>query len=346
MALSSTPRRTTLADVAAVAGVSPATASRALGNGKNVSTATRQRVWAAAQQLSFQPNRLARSLRRGSTMAIGLLLPDVANAFYGAVLRGAQGILEAAGYHVLVVNTNRTASTEREALRSLHAHQVDGVLIATYGGFEDIGVPVVFFDDVIPGVGVGAIALANQQGVGLLVEHLVEAHGHRRIAFVGPPDTAQDGPAPPVFSNRERLEGFRTAVGRAALALPPEYVRTTTGSFVESARAIGAELLAGEPRPTAIVGGTDTMSIGVLMAARDAGLRVPEDVAIVSFDEPMYADLLAPSITSLDRHDLELGRRAAQLLLDALAVDGGPPPVPAVERVRLSLRLRRSCGCP
>src|SRR3954454_16239459 len=135
-------RRPRLADVAAIAGVSPATASRALGNGKNVSAATRERVWAAAQRLSFEPNQLARSLRRGSTMAIGLLLPDVANAFYGAALRGAQETVEAEGYHVLVLNTTRAASREREALRSLRAHRVDGLLVASYGGFEDIGVPV------------------------------------------------------------------------------------------------------------------------------------------------------------------------------------------------------------
>jgi DNA-binding LacI/PurR family transcriptional regulator len=346
MATPTAPRRPTLADVAAVAGVSQATASRALGSGKNVSATTRERVWAAAQRLAFQPNQLARSLRRGSTMAIGLLLPDVANSFYGAALRGAQETLEAAGYHALVLNTNRTASTEREALRSLRAHQVDGVLIATYGGYEDIGVPVVFFDDVVPGIGVGAIALANEQGIALLVDHLVTVHGHKRMAFVGPPNTAQDGPSPPVFSNRERLDGFRAAAGRAGVALPPQHVRTTATSSVAAAREIGVEMLAGEDRPTAIVGGTDVMAVGMLMAARDAGLRVPDDVAIVSFDEPTYADLLDPPITSLDRHDHELGRRGAQLLLDALAADADPVPVAEVERVQLSLRLRRSCGCP
>jgi LacI family transcriptional regulator len=338
------PRRPTLEDVAAAAGVSRATASRALGEGGYVSPATRERVWAAAQRLNFEPNRLARSLRRGSTMAVGLVVPDVANVFYGAALKGAQEVLEEAGYHVLVVNTERTAGREREALRSLRAHQVDGVIVSTYGGYEDIGVPVAFFDDVLPGLGVGSVALANEQGVALLVEHLAREHGHRRIAYVGPPETVAEGPTPRVFVGRERLDGFRAAVGRAGVPLPPEYVRLTAPSCPQAeARAIAAELLRLDVRPTAIVGGTDTLAIGALEAALDAGLRVPEDVALVSFDEPAFADLLSPPVTSLDRHDRELGRHAAELLLAALQHRDGHGS--QLVRVPLELRVRRSCGC-
>ena len=203
--------------------------------------------------------------------------------------------------------------------------------------------PAAFFDDVPAGAGVGAVALANQEGVALLVEHLVGVHGHRRIAYLGSPDTTAEGATPPIFSSRERLEGFRAAVGRAGVALPPEYVRTIDPLRPEQdVRSVAAELLAGEPRPTAVIGGSDTLAVAVLAAARDAGLRVPEDVAVVSFDEPAYADLLDPPVTSLDRHDRELGRRAARLLLDAL---GGAPGKPGVVRMPLALQVRRSCGC-
>jgi LacI family transcriptional regulator, galactose operon repressor len=335
--------RATLADVAAAAGVSRATASRALGDSPNVSPATRKRVGAAANRLGFEANPLARSLRLGSTMAVGLVVPDVGAAFYAMVLRGVQEVLEAHGYHVLVVSSERAASRERAALQSLRAHRVDGVIVASYGGYEDIGVPAAFFDDIPAGAGVGAVALANQEGIALLVEHLVEVHGHRRIAYLGAPDTAAEGATPPVFSGRERLDGFRAAVGRAGVPLPPEYVRTIDPLRVErDVRAVAAELLAANPRPTAAIGGSDTLAVAVLAAARDVGLRVPEDIAVVSFDEPAYADLLDPPVTSLDRHDRELGRRAARLLLDALA---GAPRDPDVVRVPLALRVRRSCGC-
>jgi LacI family transcriptional regulator len=345
-AVSKNGPRPTLADVAAAAGVSRATASRALGGGGHVSATARERVWAAAERLRFEPNQLARSLRRGSTMAVGLVVPDVANAFYAAALKGAQEALEAAGYHILVVNTERAAGREREAVRTLRAHQVDGLIVSTYGGYEDIGVPVAFFDDVLSEAGVGAVALANEEGIGLLVEHLVAVHDHRRIAYLGPPDTTGEGATPTVFVGRERVDGFRAAVGRAGVALPPEYVRLTEPSCSESvARAVARDLLRLDPRPTAIIGATDTLAIGVIEAARDESLRVPEDVAVVSFDEPRYADLIDPPVTSLDRHDRELGRRAALLLLDALAAPGDPAPRREIVRVPLQLRVRRSCGC-
>jgi LacI family transcriptional regulator len=336
-------RRATLADVAAAAGVSRATASRALGESPNVSPATRQRVWAAANRLGFQANLLARSLRLGSTMAVGLVVPDVAASFYAAALKGAQEVLESDGYHVLVVSTERAAGRECAALQSLRAHRVDGVIVASQGGYEDIGVPAAFFDDVPAGAGVGAVALANQEGVALLVEHLVEVHAHRRIAYLGAPDTVAEGATPAVFSGRERLDGFRAAAGRAGVPLPTERVRTIDPLRAErDVCAVAAELLAGDPPPTAVIGGTDTLAMAVLAAARDAGLRVPDDVAVVSFDEPAYAELLDPPVTSLDRHDRELGRRAARLLLDALR---GEPGTPDVQRVPLALRVRRSCGC-
>ena len=334
----------TLADVAAEAGVSQATASRALAESPLVNENTRRRVWEVAQRLRFQPNRLARSLRSGATMAVGLVVPDVGASFYASALKSAQDALEAAGYHVLVLNTGRAAAREREALRTLRSHQVDGLLVATSGGYEDIGVPAVFFDNVPAQRGAGAVAMDNDGGVRLLVEHLVDAHGHRRIAYMGPPEAVGTG-ADDVLqgTGRERLEAFRAAVGRAGLPLPPEYVRTSEpASFEEDARVAARELMALAQPPTAMVGGSDTLATGLLRGLRERGCRVPEDVALVSFDEPVSADLLDPPMTCLDRHDRDLGRMAAEALLRALAGEDGPP---GTVRVPAALSVRRSCGC-
>jgi LacI family transcriptional regulator len=334
----------TLADVAAEAGVSQATASRALAESPLVNVNTRRRVWEVAERLRFQPNRLARSLRSGATMAVGLVVPDVGASFYASALKSAQDALEAAGYHVLVLNTGRAAAREREALRTLRAHQVDGVLVATSGGYEDIGVPAVFFDNVPAQRGAGAVAMDNDGGVRLLVEHLVDVHGHRRIAYMGPPEAVGTG-ADDVLqgTGRERLEAFRAAVGRAGLPLPPEYLRTSEpASFEEDARVAARELMALAQPPTAMVGGSDTLATGLLRGLREGGHRVPEDVALVSFDEPVSADLLDPPMTCLDRHDRDLGRIAAEALLRALAGDDGPP---GTVRVPAALSVRRSCGC-
>jgi LacI family transcriptional regulator len=316
-----------------------------MSGGTNVSAAAQERVWAAVDRLGFQPNYLARSLRRGSTMAVGLVVPDVAIAFYARALKGAQEVLEASGYHVLVINTERTAQREADALRTLRAHQVDGLIIATSGGYHDIGVPVVFVDNVPIDVGAGAVALCNEEGVGVLVEHLAGHHGHERIAYVGPPPGVFPADIPSVHrTGRERLDGFRAAMGRAGRALPPEYVRTSDVALTDAtASRITGELLSLERPPTAIVAGADTLAMGVLEGARRHGARVPGELALVSFDEPSYADLLDPPVTSLDRHDSQLGRRSAELLLAAMAGDGVPSA--GVERVPLELRVRRSCGC-
>ncbi len=334
----------TLADVAAEAGVSQATASRALADSPLVNPKTRQRVWEVAERLRYRPNRLARSLRRGATMAVGLVVPDVGAAFYASALKSAQDVLEAAGYHVLVLNTGRAAEREREALRTLQGHQVDGLLVATSGGYEDIGVPAVFFDNVPAQRGAGAVAMDNERGVQLLVDHLVDVHGHARIAYVGPPEAVGTGAGDLLQgAGRERLEAFRAAVGRAGLALPPEYVHTSEpASFEEDGRATAGALMALGRPPTAIVGGTDELATGLLRGLRDAALRVPEDVALVSFDEPVSADLLDPPVTSLDRHDRDLGRLAAETLLRTLRGDDAPP---GIARVPAALSVRRSCGC-
>lgn len=342
--------RPTIADVAAAAGVSRSTASRAMGGSGYVSPDTRERVMAAARRLAFEPNELARSLRVGASTAVGIVLPDIASAFYAAAFRAAQEVLEAAGYHVLVVNTERTAARERAELQTLRAKRVVGLLVSSYGGYEDIGVPTVFFDDVVQGAGVGGVAMDNAEGIRLLVEHLATTHGHERIAYIGPPETNEEGVAPRVFVGRERLEAFRSAMGDAGLPLPGRFVRTIEANgFWEGARTAAHALLQLDPRPTAIVAGSDTLALGALELARELGIRVPDDLALVSFDEPPYAHLIDPPMTSLDRHDAELGRRAAEMLLGALTGDrdaaqaaGAAPTV----RVPLELRIRRSCGCP
>jgi LacI family transcriptional regulator len=336
----------TLADVAAEVGVSQATASRALADSPLVNENTRRRVWEAAERLRYEPNRLARSLRRGATLAVGVVVPDVATSFYATTLKSAQETLEAAGYHVLVLSTGRAAARERDALRTLRSHQVDGLIVATSGGYEDIGVPAVFFDNVPDQAGAGAVAMDNAAGVALLVEHLADVHGHERIAYMGPPEAVGTGVAALLQqgAGRERLEAFRAAVGSAGLVLPPEYVRTGDPSNVEEdARVAAHELMELPKPPTAIVGGADTLATGLLRGLRERGLRVPDDVALVSFDEPVSADLLDPPMTSLDRHDGELGRIAAETLLRTLR--GDDDSAGHTFRVQAALSVRRSCGC-
>jgi LacI family transcriptional regulator len=327
----------TLADVAAAAGVSLSTASRALQQAGPVTDETRRRVRGAARRLGYEPNRLARSLRTRSSNFIGLIVPDIAIGFYARVAKGAQDALEHGGYQVLVMNTAREAAREAEALRTLAAHRVHGILLATSGGFEPSSrVPVVFFDNLVAGAGAGHVARANRDGIAVMVEHLL-GHGHDRIAYLG---------APPLFtSGIERIDGFHAAMAAAGLAVPAEHVVLGDEVWsVQSGRRATRELLGLRPRPTAVAAASDTLAVGAIQAARDAGLRVPDDLALISFDDPFFGDILDPPITALARNERELGELAASLLLHAIQTGRVGPPTEV--RLPVELIVRRSCGCP
>jgi LacI family transcriptional regulator len=327
----------TLAEVAAAARVSLSTASRALRADSPVSEVTRRRVQSAARRLGYEPNQLARSLRTRASFFAGVIVPDIGVGFYARVLKGAQDALERAGYQVIVMNTERQATRERAALRTLLAHRVHGVILATSGGFSDTQrVPVVFFDNLVDGVGAGHVARANREGMALLVDHLVE-HGHERIGYIGGP--------PSFTSGIERLEGFRAAMAARGRAVANEYVGLGDDAWsVGGGRRATSEILALSSRPSALVAAGDTLAVGAIQAARDAGLRVPDDLAVVSFDDPFFADLLDPPMTALRRNDRDLGELAASLLLHAIETRRFGPPTEV--RLPMELIVRGSCGCP
>lgn len=328
-------RRPTLIDVARLAQVAPSTASRALKESPRISEATRLRVAAAARGLGYQPNRVAQSLRAKTAPFVGIVVPDIGVTFYSRFVKGAQEVLQASGYQALVMNTEREAGHEEVALRTLEGHQVTGILLATSRPNADgPEIPTVYFDSLADGRGLAQIALANDQGMELLVGHLA-GHGHERIAYLG---------GPPIFtSGQERLAGFRAAAERHGVRRHAAYVEIADSSWSsDSAAAAMARLLALAETPTAVVASADTLAMGAIAACRAAGRRVPEDIALVAFDDPVFGPLVDPPVTALRRGDYELGREAAQLLLDGL---NGEITTPAV-RLPVELVVRRSCGCP
>lgn len=334
-------RRPTLADVAKTAGVSTSTASRALSGHPRVSPATRDRVTLIADTVGFAPNEMARSLRTRASMLVGIVVPDVAIPFYSRVLKGAQSRLEKAGYEVLVMNTDREPDRERRALATLQSRQVDAMLIATSGGCEGLDVPVVLFDHVFDDPRCRAVTADNAGGMELLVDHLARVHCHERIAFLGAPVAPAPG-SPPLEQGpaHERLEAFRACMGRRGLAVSPEAIVFADHQWSEvSAQRAAEQLLERAVRATAVVTAGDTLALGGL---RGFGAAVPSEMALVSFDDPVSADLLRTPVTALRRHDRALGECAAEMVLRTLAGDAASD-----ERVRLPLELvvRSSCGC-
>ncbi len=329
-------RPPTLADVARVAHVATSTASRALRANPSISETTVLRVRAAALGLGYRPNRIAQSLRTRAATFVGIVVPDIGTPFYSRVVKGAQDVLERAGRQVLVMNTEREPAREAAALRTLLEHRVGGILLATSGGpAPEPGVATVYFDNVVSDRGVANVARANAAGVALLVDHLA-SHGHTRIAYIGGPPTLTSGV--------ERLDGFRDSVRRLRLDERDDYVELADAVWSpESGAAAMRRLIALEAPPTAVVTSADTLALGAMSACREAGLRLPGDVALASFDDPAFGDLLDPPVTALVRNESEMGRLAASLLLHALEEGATGPPTEV--RLPVELLVRRSCGC-
>lgn len=331
-----TERPATLADVARVAHVATSTASRALQESPKISESTKVRVRAAAHGLGYRPNRIARSLRTRTANLVGIVIPDIGAPFYSRVVKGAQSVFEENGYAVLMMNTERRPEREIAAIHTLLEHRVCGVLVATScGPTAEPEVPTVYFDNVVVNRGVGNVTRANVAGMALLMEHL-HAHGHVRVAYIGGP--------PVLTSGIERLEGYRAAVRGLGLVEREEYVQFGEIDWSPHSGANAMQrLLEIEDPPTAVVTSGESLALGAMSACRTSGRRLPEDVALVSFDDPPFGDLLDPPLTALSRNEEEMGRLAASLLLDAL--QSTSPPSPVEVQLPLELVVRRSCGC-
>jgi LacI family transcriptional regulator len=333
-------RNVTLADVAEYAGVSASTASRALSGRGELSPQTRAAVIEAADLLNFEPSHLARSLRTRRTHTVGFVVPDVASPFYAAALQGAQGALEQSGYRVLLMDSSQADDGEVAALRTLVAHRIDGLLLSTVGiddeRFDTLvtrrGIPCVFFDSSLNGAGEGSVLLDNALGIDLLVEHLAE-HGHRRIGLLVGSVRETSG--------WERRDAFVRAMRRRSLDVPPELI--AGGRWTrEAGRAATRTILAAAGRPTALVASSVELALGAVLACRELGVAIPGDLALGTFDDAYFAELLDPPLTAVAYDPSEVGRRAAELLVGAIG--NGEEPHRDVT-VPVDLVVRRSCGC-
>jgi LacI family transcriptional regulator, galactose operon repressor len=332
-------RKTTLADVAERAGVSTSTASRALNGHGGLAPATRAAVKEAAAQLNFQPSALARSLRTQQTLTVGFVVPDVSSPFYAAALKGAQGRLEQAGYRVMLMDASLDVDRELAALETLLAHQVDGLLVASTGMpppvFEgavgNAAVPTVFFDGVVEGTGNGSVTLDNEGGIALLVDHLVE-HGHDSIALLAGSQRESAGAA--------RLRAFHAAMAAHGMSPADRHVKVCAWEIADGRRA-GLELLADPEPATAVLASSAELALGFMSAAAKRGIRVPDDVALVAFDDPYFGDLLEPSLTAVAYDPRQVGATAADLLVESMRSET----VLCEMRIPVTLVRRRSCGC-
>ncbi len=323
------PALPTIQDVAGLAGVSTATAARALGGYGSVSPAVRARVAAAAAKLNYRRNSLARSMITGNTHTIGLVVADIENPFFARAARGVADVAHAAGYEVLLVNSDEDPVTERAAVRTLLEKRVDGLILAPASTQEvphlvelsSHGVPVVQLDRAIPGASADAVVVDNEAGAARAIEHLIGL-GHRRIALL----TSQGL----IHTNQTRLAGYLRAMEAAGIPIEDDLIRMAE---YRREAAIGEALAALTLRDpaTALFTTDNLMSLGAFEGTQRAGRRVPEEVSIVGFDDLEWTTIVRPPLTVVAQPVYELGATAARRLIARMAGEDGPPAVYTLE---------------
>src|SRR5213593_1033757 len=321
-------RRVTIKEVAARAGVSVATISRVLNGKGPVRQTASQRVMETCQALHFTPHGIARSLSLRRTHTIGLLLPDLHGEFFSEVIRGIDAEARRTGYHLLVSGFHSDRQEMIAVFRAFRG-RVDGLIVmspdreaASLCSHLPPGFPLVLLNSISDET--AAITIDNYGGAHAMVCHL-RSLGHRCIAFIKGPEQNADA--------AERLRGYRDAAGECL-----EF----EGNFSEEAgHAAGMQLTSMPQRPSAVFAANDAMAVGALSAFREAGLRVPEDIAITGFDDIPIARYVTPPLTTVSVAIAELGRRAFDLLVNGLTGDHEEL---RHEVLPTTLIIRESCG--
>ena len=326
----------TIYDVAERAGVAPVTVSRVLNNSGYASEATRSRVQAAIAELGYTPNRLAQGLRSKQTQTLGLVVTDITNPFWTTVARGVEDAANREGFSVVLCNTDESQSKQNQYVDLLLQKQVDGFVLVPAGNdvksvllIQKRGVPVVVLDRRVP-VAVDSVRCDSEEGAYHLTRHLLD-RGHRRIAVLS---GAQE-----VSTAMDRVTGYRRALHESDVAVDERLILHS--SFTHQAGyEMTSAVLDIVPRPTALFAVNNFIAIGAIRALRAAGMLIPQDVALVAFDDLPLTLIIEPFLTVASQPAYEMGQRATELLLSRLAGSAGPLPMEIL--LPTSLTVRRS----
>ncbi len=340
------PRKSvpTIQDVAREAGVSQSTVSSVLNHRFNqTSPETRDRILEVARRLDYHPNAMAAALRRRSTRTIGVVITNILNPFYTAVVRGVQDEARRAGYTTILGNTDDDPEQERQILLAFRAKQVDGMVVVTTGSRNDTiqqvsasGVPVVLVDTVDPSLKLDTIRVDNEAASVNAVNYLLDL-GHTRIAIVSGLTTG-------VPSRAGRLTGFLKAQSARGIEVPKGY-RQILSTSVENGRLAANRLIDLPHPPTAVVVANTFLAIGALQAFHQRGLRIPQDISFLMFDDPDWTTLYEVGITTVSQPVHDIGVRAFQLIEARIKRKAAAAP-PQEVIFPTTLIVRQSCAPP
>jgi LacI family transcriptional regulator len=308
----------TLRDVAQLAGVHPATASRALNPQTRplVNADTARKVLRAAESIGYQPNPIARSLKTARTGTVGLVIPDLTNPLFPPIVRGIEDVLTPAGYSAWIVNTDNDLVREQTQVESLRSRQVEGLIIATARRdhpllvrLHRLGVKMVLVNRRVDGLDLPSVTADDDAGIGMAVAHLAGL-GHRRIAHLAGPQITSTGVT--------RARAFRHAVRDLGLDDDPALIAECGyWSETEGAQTLRRLLDSGE-RFTAVVAGNDLIALGCYDVFAERGMSCPGDMSVVGFNEMPFLDKMNPPLTTVSVPHYEIGGEAGRLLLDTI----------------------------
>jgi DNA-binding LacI/PurR family transcriptional regulator len=332
----------TMRDVARLAGVSTSTVSAVINNAVPVTPARKSRVLSAMEALDYHPDEVARSLKKGRTKAIGVIVPDITNAFYPEVIQGLEAAAREHGYAVLLCDSIEDAAHENEHLSTLFARRVDGVILAccanstAYEAIVRRRFPVVFVDRLPESVAEGSVTTDNVEAGHRAARHLIDL-GHRRIAML----VGHLGLSP----HRDRLEGFRKAMQEANLPIRDEYLITGQIQMTNGFDAT-VQILNLREKPTAIMASNNKLLLGLLQALDERSIQIPNQISVLGFDDYAWNKYFSPSLTAVAQATNEMGRQAFKLLLSIIAREPGQELQEKQIRLPAELRVRDSTAPP
>ena len=328
----------TLAEIALVANVSVSTVSRALSN-KNypLKEENRERIRRLAEEMGYKPNLVARSLQSNRTHLVGVIVDRMQSPFAAATVQGIQDGLRNAGYSISIAYSNRDTDLAVEAINSFYSHQVDGMIILnswlhTYNdpilALQDR--PFVFVNRVFGSCAQNCVGPGDRFGAQLATQHLVNL-GHKRIAYINGMEEWVEA--------QERLSGYKEVLLKHGLPVDKALIRHGDWGEESGYRA-GRDLLSLDQPPTAIFAANDIMALGVIYAAQEAGVKIPEDLALVGYDDRDFAAWIKPALTTVRMPSYEMGRAAARLLMEQFSGEE----LEDATQVPGELIIRESCG--
>lgn len=333
----------TLKQIAEELGISTMTVSRALNNKDNVEKKTKERVIEKARSMGYTPNHVAKSLVSRKTFTIGVVIPEISHVFFAEVISGIEKVSHQMDYQLILTNSAENFEREKKAIQTLQSKRVDGILVSsseTTNDFEhykhviDSGMPFVFFDRCIKGLGASTVSVDDKRGAKNMTQHMIE-HGYKRVACLH---------GPRISIGKERLDGFREAHAEAELLIDENLV--VESGFLEKGGYNAMDKILSLPSenwPRAVVTVNDPVAIGAIERIEEEGLSVPNDIAIGGFSDDIRARLLKCPLTTVKQPTEEIGQSAANKLIKTIEnrIEN------RIENIELDtiLKIRDSCGC-